>query len=1037
MKAINTKRATITLPESEATAPGDNGLFRLNYFNGRMLTAEALRKEQVYWDHRARLLGEVHPAGVAWGLGVGWSSGEVGAAPHRSSGERFSEKGGVPLNSGLARATLEPGLAFDGAGQPIVVGAPFQLDFKELTTSFVSHQVVVVDGGTQFSPCVCLAPVPSGKWTAGPSLPPGPYLLVIRPTETPSGEAKVYNHACATSKSVLCEADGFRGGFSLSLARFPVDVPLDGVSDIWTLRSVLSSYYFDVFEHSLIARWKRPFPLADGQVDFGAGTGRLDQQATAVPLAMVYLGSNNCLLFLDPWIPRRPLASTAASAWSANLRGAPAPSACIARLHQFQGQLQEALAAEGALAPDGAPRSLYELGFRSIPPFGFLPIPERPQGGRPVYFDDLVVFADRHGRRYFKDTNVFVYGAVAVHDDDLFEDMVLALEKDPIELRAGARDGEVTEPLTVQELRSLLGLMKRRKKQPPPAEPAEPAESVESAHAVAVPAAPVRVPVDEQPAGPTASGDKGRRSSREVLRRRAAREGSKRLVAAEETSAAPQLERQPAAARVPTARVPSANAVASRDEPAGQAELVYALRLLRRVFMPSGPLTMERLINREIELVKLVIPMEGQKRVHPIVGAVKADLSVSPFGVWPLLNQKGSSAKSTRLEALLGDVLGTTAKPHGFVLYVKQRLVLLDVLYILLDAALDLLMFLVEVLTTATMAPSTSVKGGDRTIGSKGMELLRGVGLDEQFLRAIAESFKAAYDRDPAVEHYSTRTLRGLVGVRPLKAVGALVALFANDTTRSLTILLLLESARELGFSRTWDSYDAELNRLATSKKASGADAEEAVLLARDEAIDLLLREHSGFGLLKLLAISLSDTEFTELEDALQEEANRSGKGKATLGQEIFYASTYDPWNGNEAAAKLFLAARRLFGERPVSELAGNAQVPGGTINTALLRTADEDKAEWGNDSVAKIIGLGGPLVAAASDLSGRVADPAFWSAYDRALQSADDVGKALAALVADNSTDKAYQALLTTFNALGGGGFTQFVTEARKIGGV
>ena len=65
---------TVTSPpfpeQRVGTRSGTNGLYRLNYFNGRFLTAEALRREQVYWDTRARLVAQTHGAGIAWGLSL-------------------------------------------------------------------------------------------------------------------------------------------------------------------------------------------------------------------------------------------------------------------------------------------------------------------------------------------------------------------------------------------------------------------------------------------------------------------------------------------------------------------------------------------------------------------------------------------------------------------------------------------------------------------------------------------------------------------------------------------------------------------------------------------------------------------------------------------------------------------------------------------------------------------------------------------------------------------------------------------------------
>jgi hypothetical protein len=69
---------------------------RLNYFSGRLLTAEDYQAEQSYWlgKHRSHAR-QLHGSGVVCGLGV---------TPSGSSG-----------------VTVEPGLAIDGFGRDIVV----------------------------------------------------------------------------------------------------------------------------------------------------------------------------------------------------------------------------------------------------------------------------------------------------------------------------------------------------------------------------------------------------------------------------------------------------------------------------------------------------------------------------------------------------------------------------------------------------------------------------------------------------------------------------------------------------------------------------------------------------------------------------------------------------------------------------------------------------------------------------------------------------------------------------------------------------
>jgi hypothetical protein len=75
---------------------------RLNYFSGRLLTAEDYQAEQSYWlgKHRSHAR-HLHGSGVVCGLGV--------------------------TPSGSGGVTVEPGLAIDGFGREIVVPEPRQM----------------------------------------------------------------------------------------------------------------------------------------------------------------------------------------------------------------------------------------------------------------------------------------------------------------------------------------------------------------------------------------------------------------------------------------------------------------------------------------------------------------------------------------------------------------------------------------------------------------------------------------------------------------------------------------------------------------------------------------------------------------------------------------------------------------------------------------------------------------------------------------------------------------------------------------------
>lgn len=353
-----------------------NNLRRTNWFNGRYLTAEALSRQDVYFDARARLNAQALMPGIAWGLGIVGENGETVNRWGPGNGSLTSSwlrKSGFPANGDL---TLSRGLAFDGVGRPILVSREFRFNLAALAGEWHKTPRRVVAGRTEFMPCVCLAPDPNGPTAGSQQLPTGPYLLVIEAGEVPDGWAKVTGELCGGRRTSTCEADSWQGTFGLSLVRFPVDLPLrDDLNSFWSLRGTLSAYYFDVFEHGLWRRWDPPFPRGDRFVrDTGAGR----HEGMATPLAMVYLGEDGSALFLDTWIPRRTICATPAEDWHRTRFGAPPRAAAWARIHQFQTMLHESLGHLSMLPrglKDRSPsKDLYSRGFRHIPPIGFLPL---------------------------------------------------------------------------------------------------------------------------------------------------------------------------------------------------------------------------------------------------------------------------------------------------------------------------------------------------------------------------------------------------------------------------------------------------------------------------------------------------------------------------------------------------------------------------------------------------------------------------------------------------------------------------------------
>lgn len=596
---------------------GNNNLARTNWFNGRYLTAEALSRQDVYFDHRARLAAHAQMPGIAWGLGL--EADGANATPPDSE----ARSGGLAPGRTL---TLRRGLAFDHVGRPILVSTAFRFTIEQLLGTWRKTPQKVVGGGIDFMPCVCLAPDPAGPTGGSAALPSGPYLLVIHAGESEEGGAKVMGEICAGATAANCRADTWRGGFGLSLVRFPVELPLrEDLQSIWDLRGTLSAYYFDVFEHALWKRWDPPF-AAEGPFCADTGPGRHD--GAAIALAMLYLGEDGSVLFLDQWVPRRTICATPAEDWHRTRFGAPPRAAAWARIHQFQCMLAESLAQR----PPGAERGeLYRRGFRHIPPIGFLPVRPRAfdgkfgsgfklmdglldafQGSRWIA-SPLVKDAIGQAERYFARTRVITYAVVALHDDDILEDLGNVFDKDPLQLT-----------------------------------PRRPTSDGFHGDAPAGPA----------PGAPAAGYD----------------------------------------------RLTHGNNLyeVGMVEAPDYAVLPGYLGVLARLFEEMG---LDDLVNRRTEIVKLVVPLQGLTRHHPLVGRLQEDAlgQAAPWGVDPLLTagnalgQLGSLGEQAEALAGLISRIGLDMLPRHFVVYVKQRLVLLDLLFYLLEVLQFLIGFFAEI----------------------------------------------------------------------------------------------------------------------------------------------------------------------------------------------------------------------------------------------------------------------------------------------------------------------------------------------------
>jgi hypothetical protein len=493
----------------------------------------------------------------------------------------------------------------------------------------------------------------------------------------------------------------------------PLELPEEeGLNSAWALRGSLSAWWFDVFEHSLIKRWDPAFAADDG-FRRPAGPGR--HEAGAVALAMVWLGTDGSALFLDPWIPRRSISATPGEDWHRTRFGAPPRAAAWARIHQFQAMLAESVAIRGIADAKQAGLNLWRRGFRHIPPIGFLPLDPaaiggdrmastgnaaldrliEAGGGRIALVSGLVAAARRQAFSYFEGTTVLPYCVVALHDDDVLEDLSNVFDKDPVQL--------------------------------------------------------------------------ARRKPRDL----------------------------------PAADRPQNKAVANSA-------------FLERLGELFDLLGLDELVNRRTEIVKVVIPLQGLTRAHPVLGVVAEDAR-DQLGAWLGSEPPSWYGREARLVeasnlAGLRQRIPLEMLPRHFAVYVKQRMVLLEVLVVILE------------LLQAVVTLARDVQRDARPSAGEAPQAM-----------ATTAEYRAAYLRQPAEKRAVAEA--ALAEPAILGAVARAAALTSAD---------LRVPARHAAFGEAVAAQEAAL---ATTV----ADPEQRARLALERTADAYAAEHPGFAVTQLV----------------------------------------------------------------------------------------------------------------------------------------------------------------------------------------
>jgi hypothetical protein len=334
----------------------EGGIRHANFFNGRLLTAEALQTEQqANRDHR-QLLGQALGAGVVHGLYVNAATVEGQPAVH-----------------------VTPGLAVNREGQPL------SLD-KAVDVLLVPEEEEAAAGEGLFTIC---RPATDELYTGA-----GVYLLLLTPASDYSVELAPMQGFGSGERASHCSYRDTREGVQFRLLYVDVDNPalvgpamaeeLPAMLGAETeaaqsrLRNLLAQLFLGNRAHQVFAR--DPFRQEDGHsalLDYGlldrlrgtsTGGGLLDCD---VPLALLFWTTDG-IAFVDLHAVRRPsMAGPLSEQWPL-LSGPRRLIEGAATFLQFQEQV-------AALTRTGIPQSTLDTiqaqyYFHYLPPVGLLPL---------------------------------------------------------------------------------------------------------------------------------------------------------------------------------------------------------------------------------------------------------------------------------------------------------------------------------------------------------------------------------------------------------------------------------------------------------------------------------------------------------------------------------------------------------------------------------------------------------------------------------------------------------------------------------------
>ncbi|HEY0365925.1 MAG TPA: hypothetical protein VGC73_05580, partial [Pyrinomonadaceae bacterium] len=307
----------------------DGGIRSINFFNGRLLSARDLTREQSANREAERRLGQAIGEGIAYGLEVSKSSASTQQSPV---------------------VTIEPGLAISRTGQTLMLAAKTEVALVRRATPGT--------GSTDpFGEC---APLQSGTYVAGA----GVYLLTIAPAQGTEGRAVTHSLENATA---ACNTDTTVTAVQFRLIQMDQQISAAEMLDQNKLRNLIAYKCFGVDSTSKFA----VDPFTTNLEKYGLLDNLRPTWLTEceVPLAILYWTLVDGIKFIDLWSVRRRLARRLADKTWSFFTSERTTREGEAMYLQFQTQLKD-LAASGVTLSQVKAKDY----FKYLPAAGLLPI---------------------------------------------------------------------------------------------------------------------------------------------------------------------------------------------------------------------------------------------------------------------------------------------------------------------------------------------------------------------------------------------------------------------------------------------------------------------------------------------------------------------------------------------------------------------------------------------------------------------------------------------------------------------------------------